>query len=230
MSAAAKPKTIWTCAGADEDAPSLVRLSGDQLSLASVPAADLERTVANLEAGGDLACRTIPLATITGVVGEIADGWAGRSVSVTVTYRSSESKTDTATFELARRTDWDELSGVLLGRFGPGWQRKEVRNSPWRVALWPLGVALLVGVVTFWMCREASLIAEGHRLQTPGTGKAKLVRAVMHLIEGWIGPTGVLILGGVLMLACLPWLWYSIAYPGRRVTLKSLEGGAASGN
>jgi hypothetical protein len=228
MSDATKPKTIWTYAEAGEDTPSLVRLTAEHLALATVPAADLEKTVANLEAGGEVVCRTIPLTKITGIVGDVEEGWADQSVGVTVTYRLSDSKTETATFKLAQRSDWNELSGVLLERFGPAWQRKEARKSSWTSALWPLGIAVVVGLVTFWMYTEASLIAEGQHLKEHGAGKAKLVSTVMHLVEGWIGPTGVLVLGAVVLLACLWWLWYNIANPGRQVMLQTMERDAAA--
>jgi hypothetical protein len=216
-----KPKTIWTYAEAEDKKPSLVRLTADHLCLAVVPKADLEKTAASLEAGGDVVSQNIPLAKITGIEGNVE--WADSVVSLTVTYRLSETKTETADFQLNNKKEWEKLSGSLLGRLGPGWERQEARHSAVRSALWPLGTAVVFALVTWWMYHEASLIAAGEELEAHGHGRTRLVISVAHLIEGWVGPTGVLIIGAVLVLACMAWLWYALAYPDTHVAIRSKE-------
>jgi hypothetical protein len=189
-----KPRTVWTYPSAEDKQPTLARLTADHLCLAVVPAADLEKTVVALDAGGDV-----------------------------VTYKLSDTKTETATFQLAERKDWDELSDALLERFGPGWERSAKKNPSWFAALWPLGVIVVAALVTWWMHYEASRIAAGEHLQATGSGRAKAVTAVMHLVEGWIGTTGVLILGGLAVLVGFLWLGYALAYPGVHVTLRPRE-------
>jgi hypothetical protein len=69
------------------------------------------------------------------------------------------------------------------------------------------------------MYAEAQEIAAGKRLKPVGTrAKTKLLSQVMHWVEGLIGATGVLILGGVLASLCLVWLVYAVARPPIRVT------------
>jgi hypothetical protein len=216
-----KPKTIWTYAEAEDQKPSLVRLTADHLCLAVVPKGDLEKTAAALEAGGDVVSQNIPLAKITGIEGDVE--WADSVVSLTVTYKVGETKTEEATFQLNNQKEWDELSGSLLGRFGPGWERTEAKHAAWRSALFPLGAAVVFALITWWMHYEASRIAAGEHLEAHGSGRNRLVVTVMHWVESWIGPTGVLLLGAVLVLACLGWLWYALANPNTYVALRSKE-------
>jgi hypothetical protein len=214
-------KTIWTNPTPEEDEPSLVRLTADALCLACIPAEDLEKAVADLEAGSQVVSQNIPLGKITTIEGHIDNS---ETVSLTVTYKVSDSQTETAEFQLPQRKDWDEFSEQLLQRFGPGWERKEERESRWSSAFWPGLVTVIAGLVSGWMYHEASLIAQGRKLSEHGSGRTKVLFGLMHLIEGWIGPTGVLILGGIVVLLGLLWIWYSIASPGVNVVLRSREG------
>jgi hypothetical protein len=219
-----KPKTIWTYPSpvAEKKEPTLVRLTADHLCLAAVPVADLDKTVAALEAGGDVVSQSIPLAKITGIEGT-AGGWIAYGVNLTVTYKVSETQTETATFQLNNKKEWDELGGSLLGRFGPGWELKAAKHPAWRSALFPLGAAVWFALITWWMHYEASRIAAGEHLEAHGSGRHKVVETVMLWVEGWIGPLGVLLVGAVIVLVCLGWLWYALANPGTHVALRSKE-------
>jgi hypothetical protein len=76
-----------------------------------------------------------------------------------------------------------------------------------------------VALLTWVMYSEAEQIAAGRNLKPVGrTGKVKVASGIMHWIEGLIGPTGVLIVGGILMgLLVLVFLAYMMSPPVRIV-------------
>ena len=100
MSEAITAKAIWTNPSPEDEEPSLVRLTADELCLATIPGEDLEKTVANLEAGGHVASQNIPLGKVSGVEGYLESDSADATVAVTVTYKVSDSQTETAEFHL----------------------------------------------------------------------------------------------------------------------------------
>jgi hypothetical protein len=211
----AKPNHIWTYPESEEGEPSLVRLTPDMLSLAVIPKQDLEKTAAALEKGDTVAARDIPVTLITQLQAETGGN------ELIVTYKQSESKADSVTITLADETKRNELLGVLTDYLGTDWQREERRASRLSQGLWPLGATAAVALLTWVMHGEALRIAAGEHLKTPnGSAKRRLVSYVMHWVEGLIGPTGILVLGGLLGAVCLGWFVLAVTRPPLQITIR----------
>src|SRR4051794_4561494 len=86
---------IWANPGAAKDRPTLVRLTLDSLTLATVPSADLEQVSAALRNGGDLPGKVIPLASVTGAEGD-EDG-----AELKVTYRTGPTSKESEAIDFA---------------------------------------------------------------------------------------------------------------------------------
>jgi hypothetical protein len=205
---------VWTNPAAEEKQPTLVRLTTAALTLATVPAADLDNVVTALNKGGDLAGQVIPLSAITGAEGD--SGEAG----LTVQYRSAPSKTEPASILFADAAQREEFLVALLAALGPGWRRRDRAVSRWVASLWILVPTAVVALLTWGLHAEAARIAEGRPPVDWGKGRLKLVGAVAHWAEAQIGPTGVLIFGGLLVaVGILLWL-ILLASPPVRVVLE----------
>ena len=125
----------------------------------------------------------------------------------TVACKQGESNTESATITLADSHKRDELLNALTNALGPGWQRDRQRASRLRTALWPLGTLAVVSVLTWTMYGEAQLIATGRHMDVHAhSRRQRALLGIMHWVEGLIGATGVLILGGLLACVCLAWL------------------------
>jgi hypothetical protein len=140
-----------------------------------------------------------------------------------LTYTQGEHQRDSVTITLADATQRDELLRVLTKQLGPGWKRRRKRSSPLSSVLWPLGTAAFVCLLTWIMYGEAQQIAAGKQLKAVGFGRRRLFSMMLHWIEGLIGSTGVLILGGILVAGCLLWLAAAIALPSTRITVRRFE-------
>jgi hypothetical protein len=210
-----KPNRVWTNPDGEKDKPSLVCLKPEVLCLAIVPADDLEKTAAALADGSDVVAQNIPLARIAQLQGDEGD----RDLSIT--YKQGEGKTDSVTITLADRAKRDELLDALRHRLGPTWTCDRQRVGRLSASWWPLGVTAGIAFVTWIMYAEAQQIAAGKQLKpVGGRAKTKLISQVMHWVEGLIGATGVLILGGVLASLGIVWLVYAVARPPVRVTVR----------
>jgi hypothetical protein len=215
---------VWTNPVSEEDEPSLVRLTSDALCLAVVPAEDLEKTATTLASGGAVTSRNIPLTAITQLQGDEGD------IELTVTYKQGLSKTESVTIRLAKSIKRDELLNALTNSLGPGWQRDRNRTSRLRAVLWPLGALALVSFVPWFMYDEAQLIAAGRHLEAHALNRrARGMQIVMHWIEGLIGATGVLILGGLLACGCLVWFCTALGSPPVRITLRPKRSSESTG-
>jgi hypothetical protein len=206
---------VWTNPDSEEDKPSLVCLKPDGLCLAVVPADDLEKTAAALAAGGSVVAQNIPLTAIAQLQGEESD------CDLSIMFKKGEGKTDSVTVTLADCAKRDELLAALRDRLGPTWVCERQPVSRLSASLWPLGVTAFVTLVSWFMYTEAQAIAAGRHLKPTGhDAKSKLASEVMHWVEGLIGATGVLILGGVLAGLAILWLVYAVARPRIRVTVR----------
>jgi hypothetical protein len=211
-----KPLQVWTNPKSAKDKPSLVCLKPDSLWLAVVPTADLDKTAAALKNGGEVVAQHIPLARITQLQGDEGDS------EVTVTYKQGESQTGEVTITFADRSTCDQFRNALANRLGSGWQWERRQIGRLSLSLWPLVTTAVVAVVTGFMYFEAHRIAAGEHLKSPfgDNARLKLVSLVMHWVEGLIGTTGVLILGGLLLTLCIVWWVYEVAHPPVRITVR----------
>jgi hypothetical protein len=215
------PNVVWTNPESEEGNPSLVCLKPDAVCLAIVPAKELEKSAHALLGGGDLAAQDIPLKTITQLQGNQGDN------DLSITYMQGESQTESVTITLADNTKRDQLLAALKARLGPEWESEERPVSRWSACRWPLSLTVVATVVAWVMYDQAKRVAAGEHLRLVGrNGSTKLFSAPMHWVEGFIGVTGVLILGGLLIALCLLWVLIAVAGPPVRFTVRPKKTGA----
>ncbi len=187
------PQLIWTNPGAGKDQPTLVRLTPDTLTLATVPSADLEYVTDALRNGGEIAGQVIPLSSFSRAEGE------EESAALTVTFRSGPSTNESKAIVFVDKAQRDEFVVALVGALGPGWQRGRKRMNPWSAGFWILLPTALVALITWGMHAEAVRIAQGQPPVNWGRGRLRLLAMAVHWIERQLGPAGVLVAGGILV-------------------------------
>ena len=210
-----KPYPVWTNPDSEKGKPSLVRLTPETMCLVVVPAEDLEKTVAVLESGGSVLMQNIPLAAIAQLQGDEGDN------DLIVTFKQGEVHTDSVTITLADTAKRDELLDALVCHLGTGWVRERQPMSRLTASMWPIGVAAFFCLMTYFMYDEAQQIAKGQQLHPFGRKLPTILFSVVaHWVEGLIGSTGVLIIGGLAVAGCLLWLVSRVTHPPVRITMK----------
>ena len=185
---------LWADPGAAKDRPTLVRLTPDSLTLASVPGADLECVIAGLKDGGDVAGHVIPLSSLCGASGD------EDSAQLTVSFRTGPSREESKTIAFVDNAKRDEFVVALVEVLGPGWQHCRKPVSRWKAGFWTLMPTAVVALLTSGLHAEAARIAQGKPPVNWGwNGKLQLLATAAHWVEQQLGPTGVLIAGGVLV-------------------------------
>jgi hypothetical protein len=215
---------VWTNAAAGEKQPTLLRLTPVALTLATIPAADLDRAVTALNDGEELAGQMIPLSAVVGAEG--GDGEA----ELTVRYRAGPSKVEEVTVPFADAAAREEMLVALAGALGPGWERRRRPVSRWKVTLWVLLPTAALALITWGLHAEATRIAEGKPPVNWGRGgKLRLLAGAAHWVEEQLGPTGVLIAGGALVGVGLLILALVLLDPPMRVVVGPAGRGEAAG-
>jgi hypothetical protein len=206
---------VWTNPGSEKDKPSLVYLKPDALCLAVVPAADLEKTAAALLGGGAVVAQIIPLRTITQLEGDEGDNL------LNVAFKQGEGKSDSVDISLVDGSQRDEVLDALRVCLGSDWECERRREGRLSASGLPLFVTAVAAVLTWEMYDEAQRITAGEHLKVVGgNARTKIFSFVMHWVEGHVGVTGVLILGGLLVTLGLWWLVYAVTHPSIRITVR----------
>jgi hypothetical protein len=206
---------IWTNPGTAKDRPNLVRLTPYDLTLAAVPGADLEHMVADLEDGGDVAGQVIPLSSLVGAGGD------EDSAQLTVTFRTGLSKQESRAITFVEKAERDEFVTALVDALGPGWWRRRTPMSRCTAGFWTLGPTAVVALITWGLHAEAALIAQGNPPVNWGkNGKLKLLASIAHWVEQQLGPTGVLIAGGTLVVVGLLLFALVLAEPPMNIVVE----------
>src|SRR5262249_15503956 len=107
---------IWADPGAAKDRPTLVRLTPDSLTLATIPSADLDCVIAALKDGGDVAGQVIPLTSLSGASGD------EDSAQLTVSFRTGPSREESRAIAFVDKAKRDEFVVALVEALGLGWQ------------------------------------------------------------------------------------------------------------
>jgi hypothetical protein len=209
---------IWTNPGAAKGRPTLVRLTPDTLTLAFCAKADVEHVATELEDGGDVAGQVIPLDSFWGATGE------SDSAGLTVRYRTGPSQVQSQAIAFADKAARDQFADALAGALGAGWGRREEPVTRWCAGFWTLGPTLLLALLTWGLHAEAGRIARGQPPINWGrNGKLKLLAHVAHWVELHLGPAGVLIAGGALVLVGLLLFTLVMAQPPRNVVVGPVD-------
>src|SRR5262245_41765458 len=94
---------LWTNLAAEEGHPTLVRLTTEALTLATIPPGDLGNVAAAVKRGEEVAGQVIPLSCVA-----CAEGDADEA-ELTVSYRTGPSKTESATIPFADAAQREEF-------------------------------------------------------------------------------------------------------------------------
>ena len=116
----------------------------------------------------------------------------------------------------ARDTALEELERRLAPRF----QRAEVQYSIVRAALAPFFTGVLVVLLTYGSMWTAVLFAAGDEANfVKGAGRYAAAAQLHILVCRLLGPTGVAIVGGLVVLGCVVWLVKRVTQPPLMITL-----------
>lgn len=210
--------SIWVNPEAAKgDRVSLVRLGPDALTLAKVAVADLEEAAASAGEGAALAGQLIPLEAVVAAKGD------RDSAKLGLRFQSGPSKEEVVEIEFADRTTRDEFADALVEYLGPGWARFERPMGRWGLGFWTLGPTVLAGLVTGFLWLEASAIAAGRPPMNWGRGRLRLAAHLAHWLEGQLGPTGILIAGGVVVLVGLAIFAMVMFEPPKNLVVEPVE-------
>jgi hypothetical protein len=157
----------------------------------------------------------IPLASLTELQGKEGDQ------DVTLTFKVGTDATDSNVIQLADAAARDELLDALQDRLGPGWERTRGPVGRLSAGMLPFIATVIAGGLSWLMYNEAQLIAAGEHLKAVGkTAKTRAFSGAMHWVEGQIGETGVLIVGGVVFLLCAAALLNAVLRPAILITVR----------
>ena len=150
--------------------------------------------IAALKDGGDVAGHVIPLSSLSGASGD------EDSVQLTVSFRTGPSREEFKAIAFVDKAKRDEFVVALVEVLGPGWQHCRKSVSRWKAGFWTLMPTAVAPLITWGLHAEAALIAQGKPPVNWGwNGKLQLLATAAHRVEQQLGPTGVLISGGVLV-------------------------------
>jgi hypothetical protein len=128
---------------------------------------------------------------------------------------------DTTTVTFKDASARDSALEALARRLAPRFQRREVQYGIVRAALEPFLIGGLLAIITYGSVQVAALVAAGDganffkRGAPVGARGARLYILVCRLL----GPTGVAIVGGLAVLACIVWLVKRVNQPPLMITL-----------
>ncbi|MBN1347338.1 MAG: hypothetical protein JXQ73_31900 [Phycisphaerae bacterium] len=129
--------------------------------------------------------------------------------------QGSKSEAKNVSFEDASARD--AALAALERRLGPGFERAEVQYGVVRAALGPVVGLGVSGAATYLLVELAKGLARGEHVEIHGRGRAKK-RVFLWLVD-LLGPTGVTIVGGLVVLAFLAWLVARVKKPPLMITL-----------
>ena len=114
----------------------------------------------------------------------------------------------------------DTALEALEQRLAPRFQRREVQWGTVRAALAPFFTGVLVALLTYGSMWTAVLFAAGDEANfVKGAGGYATVAQLHIVVCRLLGPTGVAIVGGLVVLGCIVWLIERVKQPPLLITL-----------
>ena len=114
----------------------------------------------------------------------------------------------------------DTALEALEQRLAPRFQRHEVQYGVVRAALAPFLMGVLVALLTYGSMWTAVLFAAGDEANfVKGAGRYAFAAQLHIQVCRWLGPTGVAIVGGLVVLASIVWLVKRVKQPPLMITL-----------
>ncbi|MEM7410394.1 MAG: hypothetical protein AAF430_09190 [Myxococcota bacterium] len=133
----------------------------------------------------------IPLASLTRI------RWDQKSDDIDLDYREGKEKdSKNITFE---RREWRDAFAAELQQAHADWEAKTVEYSVFRAILGPAVFGAFVAGVTWLLHLAAVEIAAGESAEI--SGRHALVKKLLALGLEWVGPAGVLVIGGLMLAA-----------------------------
>jgi hypothetical protein len=200
----------WTIPAAEQGEPNLIALSAEGLHIATLPPGHLEAAVARIRSGRQVSAQMISLRSIRSLAGDedhddflvhYTPGTRPRAIRIT----------------LANSKDRDELLEALTECVGG--VRSVGRPNVLRSMIGPLVLTAGAVFLTLMMHGDAERIAAGEQLRAGGSAKTRLVQGVMHELEEFLGPVGVLVAGGLLIALSLAFVYFKVTRKPIRVVV-----------
>jgi len=114
----------------------------------------------------------------------------------------------------------DTALEALEQRLAPRFQRHEVQYGVVRAALAPFLMGVLVALLTYGSMWTAVLFAGGDEsAYLRAAGRHESAARLYILVCRSLGPTGVVIVGGLVVLGCIVWLVKRVKQPPLMITL-----------
>jgi hypothetical protein len=105
----------------------------------------------------------------------------------------------------------DELFAAAHERLGPKWEIIEKAEKAWRTPLVVMIFLAIVTVIFFFVMRESM----DPNAPPPQPGKSTTGHSIGRSLGETVGPVGLFVTGGVLIVACIPWMVRWIHHPPR---------------
>jgi hypothetical protein len=215
MNAAEPPIRVWTNPNV-KDEPSLVHLTAETLTLATIPAAELEARARQAASAHAVDGQVIRLADVTRLDGS-QDG-----ADIILHFRHAEEKTAKATAALTDTETRNQVLDAVETRLGRGWERVEEPEDRIKTLLGTVAGVAFFGFLT-WLAHQEAQDAEAGKPMRHGGGKGKLFDLAVRGLTHVIGATGVLI---VFSLVCVLIGFFglkAVISPGMRIVLRRIE-------
>ena len=106
-------------------------------------------------------------------------------------------------------------------RLGPRFVKDEVQYSVLSAAFAPLLTSVIFAALTLFMMSAAQELADGANVRVTGSARASTAAAkgIFVLVLGVLGPTGVMVLGGLFVAGGIAWLIARLRKPPLMATL-----------
>lgn len=158
--------------------------------------------------GGD--AKVIPLGAITKVR-------ANRHSDAMNVYYTADGKARMANVGFASSAVRDEAFSALQAQLGPASTTTVSSFTPLRAMVAPLISLAIVSFIVFVAYQSALELAAGAEARI--RGRAALLKLLFVGLLNLLGPTGVLILGGLVLLGLVVWLFKRVKTPPIMLTL-----------
>jgi hypothetical protein len=132
-------------------------------------------------------------------------------------YHTRDAKTRMKNIQFAQAATRDRVLSLLARRLGPGFQRTDVQYGLFRAAVIPLLIAAALAAFTWLAYGAAEELAGGEEAVI--SGRARTEKYIFVGALNLLGPTGVAVVGGIIVIACLAWLAARVRTPPLMATL-----------
>ena len=129
--------------------------------------------------------------------------------------QGSQTRMKNVTFKNAPARD--VVLAALERRLGPRFQKREAQYGVARAAVAPLLTAAGLALFTYIAVQAAVGIAEGEEAEI--RGRSQVIKRLFVWVVELLGPTGVTIVGSLLVLGCIAWLVGRVKQPLLMITL-----------